>query len=162
MQSADRDRVFITNLAPNCARLGEANMVRFAWRAATDNARLSGDELAVLLIAQADSFCRDATGLSFWFLRQDDWSRRRGLHQLHEDLLARCRRAVASDRAGRFLNRILHWLDPYEFVFEGALNKVRVGGDQRVPRHVFVDPICRLLLGLELRDGSEQLLAQLR
>src|SRR5271154_1758259 len=106
MQSTDRDRILVTVLAPNCARLGEANMVRLARRAATDNARLSSDELAVLLIAHADSFRCDATAASFWFLGQDDWSRHRGLHQLHEDLFARCRRALA--RAGRFLNRTLH------------------------------------------------------
>jgi hypothetical protein len=55
------------------------------------------------------------------------------------------------------------WIDAslsFEFVFEGALNKVSFGGDQRVlGRHVFVDPVCRLLRGLELRDCSEQLLA---
>src|ERR1700722_751013 len=84
MQSTDRDRILITDLAPNCTRLGEANVVRLARRAATDNARLSGDELAVLLIAQADSFCCDATAASFWFLRQDDWRRCRGLHPPHE------------------------------------------------------------------------------
>ena len=66
MQSTDRDRVLVTDLAPNCARLGEANMVRLARRAATDNARLSGDEFAVLLIAQADSFRCDAMAASFW------------------------------------------------------------------------------------------------
>src|SRR5271166_2162591 len=107
MQSTDLDSVIVADLAPNCARLGEANMARLARRAATDDARLSGDELAVLLIAQADSFRCDPTPGSFWFLRQDDWSRHRGLHQLHEDLFARCHRAVASDRAGRFLNRSL-------------------------------------------------------
>src|SRR5271163_2971769 len=65
MQSTDRDRILVTDLAPNCARLGESNMVRLARRAATDNARLSGDELAVFLIAQADSFRCDATGQPF-------------------------------------------------------------------------------------------------
>src|SRR5271165_1487543 len=108
MQSTDRDRILVTDLAPNCARLGEANMVRLARRAATDDARLSGDELAVFLIAQADGFRCDAAPASFWFLRHDDWSRHRGLHQLHEDLFVRCRRAVARDRADRFLNRSLH------------------------------------------------------
>ena len=163
MQSADRDRVLVTDLAPNCARLGEANMVRLARRAATDNARLSGDELAVFLIAQADSFRCDATAASFWFLRQDDWSRCRGLHQLHEDLFARCRRAVARDRAGRFLNRTcIDWIDA-SLSLKALSTRSACGGDQRVlGRHVFVDPICRLLLGLELRDASEQLLAQRR
>src|ERR1700722_5385172 len=61
MQSTDRDRIFVTDLAPNCARLGEANMVRLARRAAADDARLSRDEFAVFLIAQADSFRCDAT-----------------------------------------------------------------------------------------------------
>src|SRR3984957_8874744 len=101
MKSTDRDRILVTDLAPNCTRLGEANMVRLARRAATNNARLSGDELAVFLIAQADSFRGDATAASFWFLGQDDWSRHRGLHQLPEDLFARCRQAFARDRAGR-------------------------------------------------------------
>jgi hypothetical protein len=49
MQSTDRDRILVTDLAPNCARLGKANVVRLARCAATDNAGLSGDELAVFL-----------------------------------------------------------------------------------------------------------------
>ena len=68
MQSTDRDRVFVADLAAKCAWLSEPNMMRFGRHAAAHDARLGGDEFAVLLIAQADSFCRDAAAVSFWFL----------------------------------------------------------------------------------------------
>jgi hypothetical protein len=73
MQSTDRDRVFVTDLAAKRAWLSEANMMRLGRRAAAHNARLGGDELAVLPVAHADSFCRDATGAIFSLLQQDDW-----------------------------------------------------------------------------------------
>ena len=69
MQPANRDRVFVADFAAKRARLGKANMMRLGRRAAADDARLGGDELAVLLIAQADSFRCDATAVSFWFLQ---------------------------------------------------------------------------------------------
>ena len=51
MKPADGDRVLVTDLAAKRPRLSEANMVRLARRAATHDARLGGDELAVLLVA---------------------------------------------------------------------------------------------------------------
>ena len=61
MDPADRDRVFVADLAAERAGLGEANVMRFGWRAAADDAGLCGDELAVLLVAQADGLRRNAT-----------------------------------------------------------------------------------------------------
>ena len=68
MQSTDRDRVFVADLAGKRARLSEANIMRLRSHAAAHDARLGGDELAVLLIAQADSSRSDETTVSFWFL----------------------------------------------------------------------------------------------
>ena len=79
VEPAKRDRVFVADLAGQRTRLRKANMMRLGRPAAAHDARLGGDELAVFLIAQADSFRCDATA-SFWFLRQDDWSRHRDLH----------------------------------------------------------------------------------
>ena len=51
MDPADRDRVLIADFAAERARLGEANMMRFGRHSTADDARLRGDELAVLLPA---------------------------------------------------------------------------------------------------------------
>jgi hypothetical protein len=51
---ADRDCVFVTDLAAERARLGEANMMRFRRHSTADHARLRSDELAALLVAQAN------------------------------------------------------------------------------------------------------------
>ena len=61
MEPADWDRVFVADLSAERARLGEANVMRLGRRAAADDAGLSGDELAVLLVAQANGFRRNAT-----------------------------------------------------------------------------------------------------
>ena len=65
VEPAKRDRILVAHFAAKGARLGKAEMVRFTRPAATVNARLSGDELAVFLIAQADSLRCDATGGEF-------------------------------------------------------------------------------------------------
>ena len=61
MEPADGDRVFVADLAAERAGLGEANVMRFGWRPAADDAGLRGDELAVLLVAQANGLRRNAT-----------------------------------------------------------------------------------------------------
>jgi len=61
MEPADWDCVFIADFAAERARLGEANVMRFGWGSAADDAGLGGDELAVLLVAQANGFRRYAT-----------------------------------------------------------------------------------------------------
>ena len=61
MKSADWDCVFVTDSSAERARLREANVVRFGGCPATNDAGLEGDELAVLLVAQANVFRGDAT-----------------------------------------------------------------------------------------------------
>ena len=56
-----RDAILVADLAAERARLGEANVMRFARRPAADNAGLRGYELAVLLVAQANGLPRDAS-----------------------------------------------------------------------------------------------------
>jgi hypothetical protein len=51
VETADRDCVFVADLASKRPRLGEANMMRLGRPPATNNTRLCGDELAVLLVA---------------------------------------------------------------------------------------------------------------
>ena len=53
MEPAERDGVFVADLPSERARLGEANVMGFGRRPAADDAGLRGDELAVLLVAQA-------------------------------------------------------------------------------------------------------------
>jgi len=72
MQSTDRDRVLVADLAAKRARLGEADMVRFAWRATANDARLRRDELAVLLVSQADGLGGDASATGDGPSGQDD------------------------------------------------------------------------------------------
>ena len=62
MKPADWDCVFVADLAAERARLGEANVMRFGRSPTANNAGLRGDELAVLLIAQANGFRRNADG----------------------------------------------------------------------------------------------------
>jgi hypothetical protein len=61
MEPADWDCIFVADLSAECARLGEADVMRFGGRPAADDAGLSCDELAVLLVAQADGFRRNAS-----------------------------------------------------------------------------------------------------
>ncbi len=56
VETADRDCVFVADLASKRPRLGEANVMGFRGRSAAHNARLGSDELAVLLVAQANGF----------------------------------------------------------------------------------------------------------
>ena len=60
MDPTNGDRVFVADLAAKCARLREANVMRFGGRTATYDARLRGDESAVLLIAQTNGLRRHA------------------------------------------------------------------------------------------------------
>src|SRR5271167_5193098 len=86
MEAADGDRVFVADLTAQGARLGEANVVRFAWRPAAHNAGLRRDISAVLLVAKPDRFCGHATAATTSrLLRQNDRGRRRS-HRLHKGL----------------------------------------------------------------------------
>jgi hypothetical protein len=61
MQPADGDCIFVADFSAERPRLGEANVMRFGGRPAADDAGLSGDELAVFLVAQADGFRHNAS-----------------------------------------------------------------------------------------------------
>jgi len=56
VQPADRDCVFIAHLSAESTGLSKPNVMGLGWRTAAHNARLSPDELAVLLVAQANGF----------------------------------------------------------------------------------------------------------
>ena len=52
--TAERDGVLVADLAAERSRLGEAEVVRIARRAAADEAGLGGHEVQVVLVALAD------------------------------------------------------------------------------------------------------------
>ncbi len=49
--SAERDGELVADLAPECPKLGKANMVRIRRLSSTDQAGLRRDELRVLFVA---------------------------------------------------------------------------------------------------------------
>ena len=61
VQPADRDCVFVAHLSAESTGLSKPNVMGLGWRAAAHNALLGPDELAVLLVAQANGFRRNAT-----------------------------------------------------------------------------------------------------
>ena len=152
MEPADRDRVFVADLSAERARLSKANVMRFGRRAATDNAGLRGDELAVLLVAQTNGLRRNATapGASVirgnWrldcdcvFNRSDKWLPNRRFRNF-------CRRRMQS-----FLTSGRRHLDRGEPLAEAGFDRVGVGGDQRVlGGEVLVDPVGGLVRRLEI------------
>src|SRR5271166_2878213 len=159
METADGDRVFVADLPPERAWLGEANMMRFRRRPATDNTGLTGDELAVLFVAQANGLCGNTTAARARPRGQDDRSRGGGIRRRSERVL--------DWKSGFLRRRILGFfptsggpgLDRCEPFAKAALNEVSVGRDQLIfARKVFVDPVCGLVGGLEVADVSEQLL----
>ncbi len=60
VETADGDCVFVADLSAERARLSEANVMRLRGRPAADDAGLSGDEFAVLFIAQPNGLRRHA------------------------------------------------------------------------------------------------------
>jgi hypothetical protein len=53
MSTAERDGEFVADLAPECAMLGKANVVRICGLPSADQAGLHRDELQVVLVAKA-------------------------------------------------------------------------------------------------------------
>jgi len=89
VQATDGNGVFVADLATERARLGEADVVRFARRPAADDAGLGCDISAVLLVAKPNRLGGDATAAVIdWLLRQNHRGRRRSIHRLHESLRA--------------------------------------------------------------------------
>ena len=162
MEATDRDRVFVADLAPDRARLGEANVMRLARRPAADNAGLSGYELAVLLVAQANGLRCDAPAPAP-VPGADDRSRSRVLRRSNERLVVSERSALLRPAPTAGLPARGSCARSLRACRGKRFHPVRIGGDQRVlGRQVSVDPVRRLLRGLELGDIGEQLLAQRR
>ena len=61
VQPAERDCVFIAHLSAKSTGLSKPNVMGLGRGAAAHDARLSPDELTVLLVAQANGFRRNAT-----------------------------------------------------------------------------------------------------
>jgi hypothetical protein len=74
MKPTDRDRVFVADFSTEGAGLGEANVMRLAWRSAADDAGQCGDELAMLPVAQANGLGRHAAMARAGGPGQDDRS----------------------------------------------------------------------------------------
>jgi hypothetical protein len=54
METTDRNCVLVADLSAERARLGESEVMRLAWRPATDDTGLRCDKLAMLFVAEAD------------------------------------------------------------------------------------------------------------
>ena len=65
MEATEGNRVLVADLSAERPWLGEAEMMRLARRPAADHTGLRGDELAMLLVAEADHFGRHATTRNF-------------------------------------------------------------------------------------------------
>jgi hypothetical protein len=61
VEAADGDHVFVADLSAESTGLSDANVMGFGRRAAAHDARLSRDELTVLLVPQANGFRCNAT-----------------------------------------------------------------------------------------------------
>ena len=64
MGSAQWHGEFVADLAPERTRLGKPKVMRIGGCAATYEARLAGDKLAVILVAQTDGLWRNAATAS--------------------------------------------------------------------------------------------------
>ena len=126
--------------------------MRFGWCPTADNAWLRGDELAVLLIAQANGFRRNATTPGASVIRG---SRRRDcdciFNRSNKWLLNRRFRIFCRRRMQLFLTSGRRHLDRCELFTESGFDRVGVGGDQRVlGGKVLVDPVGGIVGGLKL------------
>ena len=76
MKPTNRDRVFVADFPAEGAGLSEANMMGFARHPTADDTGQSGDELAVLPVAQANGLLNAAMARAAG-PGQDDWKLRR-------------------------------------------------------------------------------------
>ena len=108
MEPADRDRVFVADLAPQRARLSEPKVMGFSRRPPADHARLRGDVLAVLLVAQANCLGGDATAACIRL--GEPWVNGWVLHRQKEELVS----SQGHFASRRFLTiaRLTGWLYP--------------------------------------------------
>ena len=145
MDPANCDGVFVADLSAESARLRKANVMHFGGRAAAYDARLSGDEFAVLLVAQTNGLRRNAG---------DGGNGRFKTGRLGsvEDLALPLRSARLADcESFRRCSARLSSLDRGEPLPEFCLDEVGVGEGQRVlGRQVLVDPARGLVGGLEI------------
>jgi hypothetical protein len=136
MDAADWDSVLVTDLAVERARLSKADVVRFGRRAAADDARLRGDEFAVLLVTSANGLHWGSTTL--------DNGRFRGGFESIEGLALHRVRLVA--RKGNCLRRSsfhLSALDRGEPLPEAGFDSFRVCDVQGVLCwEVLVNPVA--------------------
>ena len=87
MEATDWNNVLVADFSAERARLGEAEVMRLAWRPAADHAGLRCDELAMLLVAEAYRLGRHATARSLG--GEDVGSQCRGIGGHEERLSAR-------------------------------------------------------------------------
>jgi hypothetical protein len=164
MEPADGDRD-VADLAPRRTRLSEPKVMGFRRRPAADHAGLRSDVFAVLLVAQADGFRRNATPPRASVIIRDNRLRdcdcifslgNKRLLDWRSGFL--CRR-----RLGFFFKGNRRRFDRLESFPEAGFDRVGVGGDQRVlGSQVLVDPVGGFITGLELTEVCKQLFPQRR
>ena len=69
MRATDGDRVFVADLSPERAGLGEPKMMRIRRRASAYDAGLAGHEFTMFLVAQANGLGHDTAATRADFLR---------------------------------------------------------------------------------------------
>ena len=70
MDTAERHRETIADLAANCPAIGESDVVGVRWGATTDKARLTCNELQMSTVALAHRLFEDGDLLGGWFVRK--------------------------------------------------------------------------------------------
>src|ERR1700733_7781432 len=113
MEPADRDRVFVTDLAAQRARLSEPKVMGFSRRSAADHAGLHSDVRAVLLVAQANRLGSDAAAACIRL--GEPWVNGRVLHWRKEELVSS--QGHFASRSFPTIARLTGWLYP-----SGGLN----------------------------------------
>jgi hypothetical protein len=108
VQPADRDRVFIADLSAESTGLSKPNVMGLGRRGAAHDARLGPDELAVVLVAQANRLGGHATASYVRLGKQ--WVKRPALHRRKESLV--CSQGRFASRRFKTIAWLIGWLHP--------------------------------------------------
>ena len=157
MEPADWRRVLVADLAVEGARLREANVMCFGWCAAAYHARLRGDELTVLLIAQTNGLRGNPTAPDGCRFRSRGLGTGEGPALFARSFVARIVDTLPRRSAWRCS------LDRGEPLPKADLDRFSVGGGQRVlVRQVVMDPVGCLVGRVEIAEFRDQSVAQRR
>jgi hypothetical protein len=154
MRATDGDGVFVADLSPERARLGEAKMMRVRRGASTYDARLPGDEFTMFLVAQANGLAHDTAAAGVDFLR--DFRENGGAVRAFD---TRLRGRNGNGLARRFLRRLGD--ERFQLRPEAVFDELRIGGRQQVlVGEPPVNPVRRIVGTREVVQFGDQAIAQ--